>query len=279
MTHDSNRCAPATARGAAPVDVVDEVLARIAARRRPRLDLAAVDATRSARCCARSTARDAERLPLYGVPFAVKDNIDVAGAADHRRLSGRSPIGRRAPRRRGRAPARRRRDADRQDQPRPVRHRPGRRALALRRLRAIRFDAGDDLRRLELRLGGRRGAPAWSSFALGTDTAGSGRVPAAFNNIVGLKPTRGLISTSGVVPACRSLDCVSIFALTVADAADRCCAPSPASTPPIRTRGRRAARRRAGRAPVPLRRAAAAQREFFGNAARRALFAARRRTA
>jgi len=57
------------------------------------------------------------------------------------------------------------------------------------------------------------------SFALGTDTAGSGRVPAAFNNIVGLKPTRGLLSTRGVVPACHSLDCVSIFALTVADAA------------------------------------------------------------
>jgi allophanate hydrolase len=56
------------------------------------------------------------------------------------------------------------------------------------------------------------------SFALGTDTAGSGRVPAAFNNIVGLKPTRGLLSTRGVVPACRSLDCVSIFALTAGDA-------------------------------------------------------------
>ncbi|HYP14342.1 MAG TPA: allophanate hydrolase, partial [Bryobacteraceae bacterium] len=50
------------------------------------------------------------------------------------------------------------------------------------------------------------------SFALGTDTAGSGRVPAAFNGLVGLKPSRGLLSTSGVVPACRSLDCVSIFA-------------------------------------------------------------------
>src|SRR6185437_10132608 len=55
---------------------------------------------------------------------------------------------------------------------------------------------------------------------LGTDTAGSGRVPAAFNNIFGLKPTRGLISTRGVVPACRSLDCVSIFALTADDARD-----------------------------------------------------------
>lgn len=55
--------------------------------------------------------------------------------------------------------------------------------------------------------------------ALGTDTAGSGRVPAGLNNIVGWKPTRGLVSNEGVVPACRSLDCVSIFALTVADAA------------------------------------------------------------
>ncbi|UDY24335.1 allophanate hydrolase [Nocardioides sp. Kera G14] len=52
-------------------------------------------------------------------------------------------------------------------------------------------------------------------FALGTDTAGSGRVPAAFNALVGLKPSRGLVSTTGVVPACASLDCVSVFARTV----------------------------------------------------------------
>jgi allophanate hydrolase len=57
-----------------------------------------------------------------------------------------------------------------------------------------------------------------ADFALGTDTAGSGRVPAAFNNLVGLKPTRGLVSTLGVVPACRSLDCVSVFAKTCATA-------------------------------------------------------------
>lgn len=58
-----------------------------------------------------------------------------------------------------------------------------------------------------------------ASFSLGTDTAGSGRVPAAFNRLVGVKPSLGLLSTSGVVPACRSLDCVSIFAKNVADAA------------------------------------------------------------
>jgi allophanate hydrolase len=52
------------------------------------------------------------------------------------------------------------------------------------------------------------------TFSLGTDTAGSGRVPAAFNNLIGLKPTRGLVSTGGVVPACRTLDCVSILAST-----------------------------------------------------------------
>jgi allophanate hydrolase len=56
-------------------------------------------------------------------------------------------------------------------------------------------------------------------FALGTDTAGSGRVPAGLNNIVGWKPSRGILSTRGTVPACRSLDCVSILALTVPDAA------------------------------------------------------------
>ncbi len=57
-----------------------------------------------------------------------------------------------------------------------------------------------------------------AAFSLGTDTAGSGRIPAAFNGLVGFKPTRGVISTTGVVPACRSLDCVSIFAPSVADA-------------------------------------------------------------
>jgi allophanate hydrolase len=58
------------------------------------------------------------------------------------------------------------------------------------------------------------------AFALGTDTAGSGRVPAALNGIVGLKPTRGLVSTAGVVPACRSLDCVSVFTNDLDDARD-----------------------------------------------------------
>jgi allophanate hydrolase len=62
-------------------------------------------------------------------------------------------------------------------------------------------------------------ATGLASFSLGTDTAGSGRVPAAFNNLIGLKPSVGRVSARGVVPACRSLDCVSIFALTSRDAA------------------------------------------------------------
>lgn len=57
-----------------------------------------------------------------------------------------------------------------------------------------------------------------ATFSFGTDTAGSGRVPAAFNNLVGLKPSRGLLSNFGVVPACKSLDCVSIFAGNICDA-------------------------------------------------------------
>lgn len=61
-------------------------------------------------------------------------------------------------------------------------------------------------------------AAHYVTFSLGTDTAGSGRVPAALNNIVGLKPTRGLLPTDGMVPACESLDCLSVFATNVADA-------------------------------------------------------------
>jgi allophanate hydrolase len=61
-------------------------------------------------------------------------------------------------------------------------------------------------------------ARGFASFALGTDTAGSGRVPAGLNNLVGLKPSLGALSTRGVVPACRTLDCVSVFALSVDDA-------------------------------------------------------------
>lgn len=79
-----------------------------------------------------------------------------------------------------------------------------------------------------------------ADVALGTDTAGSGRVPAAFCGIVGLKPTKGWLSTEGVVPACRSFDCVSVFARTVADAAAAVVTaggPAPLVTTPVRRIG------------------------------------------
>jgi allophanate hydrolase len=161
----------------------------------------------------------AERLarwPLYGAPFAVKDNIDAEGFA----TTAACPAWAR---------------------------RPEQSASVVRKL----LDAGavlfgkTNLDQFATGLVGTRspyGAPhsalcsarvsGGSSsgsavavargevvFALGTDTAGSGRVPAGFNNIVGLKPTPGRIDTTGVLPACRSIDCVSVFALTVDDAA------------------------------------------------------------
>ncbi|MET7928890.1 allophanate hydrolase [Streptomyces sp. NPDC005349] len=79
-----------------------------------------------------------------------------------------------------------------------------------------------------------------ADLALGTDTAGSGRVPAAFNGIVGLKPTIGLVPTEGVVPACASLDCVTVFARTLPEAelALSCmAAPSGRDLPPLEQRG------------------------------------------
>jgi allophanate hydrolase len=103
-------------------------------------------------------------------------------------------------------------------------------------------------------------ASGLASFALGTDTAGSGRVPAAFNNLVGIKPTPGLLPTTGVVPACRSLDCVTIFAGSVPDGvAIRRVAEGYDASDPF---SRRALPARGLRIGV----LAGAEREFFGDA-------------
>jgi len=160
---------------------------------------------------------DRARLALYGVPFAVKDNIDVAGLPTTAACPAYARIASQHA-----SVVQRLLDAG---------------AILLGKTNLDQFATGlvgtrspygvvanaFDARFIS---GGSSSGSAsvvargWASFALGTDTAGSGRVPAGFNNLVGLKPTRGLISTAGVLPACRTLDCVSIFALTCADSAE-----------------------------------------------------------
>src|ERR1700682_1983641 len=161
------------------------------------------------------STKDAAQLPLYGIPVAVKDNIDVAGLATTAACPAFSYL-------------------------------PAHDAASVARLRAAgaiiigktnldQFATGlvgvrspygipHNPMRGDLIPGGSSSGSGVAvsaglvPLALGTDTAGSGRVPAMLNNIVGLKPSLGLISTAGLVPACRTLDCVSVFSLSVDDA-------------------------------------------------------------
>ncbi len=160
-------------------------------------------------------SRSIETSPLYGIPFVIKDNIDLSGVPTTAGCPGFA-------------------------------YTPSRSASVVERLlQAGAIPLGKtNLDQFATGLSGTRSpygacrnsfdaafiaggsssgsavavATGLASFGLGTDTAGSGRVPAAFNNVVGLKPSLGRLSTRGVVPACRSLDCVSIFALTADDA-------------------------------------------------------------
>jgi allophanate hydrolase len=157
---------------------------------------------------------DGEVMPLFGVPFAVKDNIDVAGLP----TTAACPEFAYVPERSATV----------------VEKLEEAGAILVGKTNMDQFATGLVGTRSPYGIcasvfnpdyisGGSSAGSAVAvasglvSFALGTDTAGSGRVPAAFNNIVGLKPTKGLISTRGVVPACRSQDCVSIFAATATD--------------------------------------------------------------
>lgn len=200
-----------------PEAVLDEVYARIDQRGERPVWIHLLQRTEAGMQLAAARARKAQGadLPLFGIPFAVKDNIDVAGLPT---TAGCPDFA----------------------------FRPERTATVVQRL----IDAGailigkTNLDQFATGLVGTRSpfgacssvfderyvsggsssgsgvavAAGLVSFALGTDTAGSGRVPAAFNNIVGLKPTKGLVSTSGVLPACRTQDVVSIFAGTAGDA-------------------------------------------------------------
>ena len=169
-----------------------------------------------ARRCVAQLADPAARaaLPLLGIPFAVKDNIDVAGLPTTAACPNFAYVA----------------DAD---------------STVVERLRAAGaiLIGKTNLDQFATGLVGTRSpygavknpfdpaymtggsssgsaaatARGWVAFALGTDTAGSGRVPAGACNLVGVKPSPGLVSSAGVVPACRSIDCVSVFAHTVED--------------------------------------------------------------
>lgn len=160
--------------------------------------------------------QDPDALPLYGVPFAIKDNIDLAGIPTTAACPAYSYLP--------------------EGSAQVVARLIAAGAVPVGKTNLDQFATGLVGTRSPFGIarnafdpdyvsGGSSSGSALAvalglaSFALGTDTAGSGRVPAAFNNLVGVKPTRGLLSTRGVVPACRSLDCVSIFALDAADAA------------------------------------------------------------
>lgn len=159
--------------------------------------------------------KDLEALPLYGIPFAIKDNIDLAGVP----TTAACPAFAYTP----------------QVSATVVQRLIDAGAIPIGKTNLDQFATGLVGARSPYGPGRNSFDPAYVSggsssgsaiavamgrvsFSLGTDTAGSGRVPAAFNNIVGHKPSCGRLSTRGVVPACRSLDCVSIFALTAEDA-------------------------------------------------------------
>ncbi len=263
------------AGAATPADVLHAIHERIAARGTDGtwIHLVTAEECRRQLAAADAARRNGAALPLYGIPFAVKDNIDVAGMPT---TAACPAFGYRAAES---APA--------------VARVLAAGAICIGKTNLDQFATGLSGTRSPYGVcpsafdarypaGGSSSGSAVAvgaglvSFALGTDTGGSGRIPAGFNNIVGLKPTRGLVSTRGVVPACRTLDCVSVFALDCEDAgevlaliagydpADPFSRPNPAAADvPLPSSG-------PFRFGIPQ----GAQAGFFGDAAAEALFAA-----
>jgi allophanate hydrolase len=198
-----------------PADVVRELLARMESYPDKAVFITRVEDTAALAAAEALDRADLGTKPLWGIPFMVKDNMDVAGLPTTAACPDFAYV-------------------------------PEKDATIIARLRAAGaiLLGKTNLDQFATGLNGTRspyGAPrsvfnadycsggsssgsgvaqgaGLCAFALGTDTAGSGRVPAGFNNVVGLKPSLGRLPTTGVVPACRTLDCPSIFANSTADA-------------------------------------------------------------
>jgi allophanate hydrolase len=198
-----------------PVQVLESALARIAAapERHVWIHRIAADEVLAQ---ARALESRPSSLPLYGIPFAIKDNIHLGGVP----TTAGCPAYARTP----------------QQSAYVVSRLMEAGAIPVGKTNLDQFATGlvgtrspygvcrNSFDEAYVAGGSSSGsavavATGLVSFALGTDTAGSGRVPAAFNNLIGLKPSCGVLSTAGIVPACASLDCVSVFALTAEDAA------------------------------------------------------------
>ena len=198
-----------------PTQVIDEILTRCTKFPEHNVWITLLDRERLLQYAHDIESRGIQSQPLYGIPFAIKDNIDLAdvsttaGCPDFAYTPTRSAI--------------------------VVERLMTAGAIPIGKTNLDQFATGLVGTRspygpcrnafdASYISGGSSAGSAVSvalglaSFSLGTDTAGSGRVPAAFNNLIGLKPTCGLLSPRGVVPACRTLDTVSIFTLTANDA-------------------------------------------------------------
>lgn len=200
--------------------VMEESLKRLAAydAHQPQvwISRAAPDALREAARAIDARVAAGEHLPLAGVPYAAKDNIDVAGME----TTAACPAFAYQPERSGTV----------------IERLEAAGAICVGKTNLDQFATGlvgtrspygipRNVYNRDYVSGGSSSGSAVAvaaglvAFALGTDTAGSGRVPAAFNHLIGLKPSKGRWSTRGLVPACRSLDCITVFADALADAA------------------------------------------------------------
>lgn len=200
---------------AQPVDVVMAVYERIREVARPDVWINVRPESEALALAESLAQRSPTDLPLYGIPFAAKDNIDVVALP----TTAACPAYAYAPTESAVSVARLEKAG----------------AICIGKTNLDQFATGLCGIRSPYGACGSASHPAIMSggsssgsavavglgevaFTLGTDTGGSGRIPASFNNVVGLKPTIGAISTRGLVPACRTLDCVSVFAHTVTDA-------------------------------------------------------------